>query len=115
MIEHDVDVIAAPELDITAGEESGPVSFAAVVEVRPEVEVAGYNGLRVEVPWPEASDDEIDEQIDRLRGQYGELTEIDRAAAEQDYVTDRHRGHPGRRARRRASPRTTTSTWSAPA
>jgi len=87
VIEHDVDVIAAPELDITAGEESGPVSFSALVEVRPEVEVAGYNGLRVEVPRPEASDDEISEQVDRLRGQYGELTEIERAAAEQDYVT----------------------------
>lgn len=87
VIEHDVDVIAAPELDITAGEESGPVTFTAMVEVRPEVEVAGYNGLRVEVPRPEASDDEISEQIDRLRGQYGELTEIERAAAEQDYVT----------------------------
>jgi trigger factor len=87
VIEHDVDVIAAPELDITSGETDGPVSFSAVVEVRPEVEVAGYNGLRVEVPRPEASDEEIDEQIDRLRGQYGELTETDRAAAEQDYVT----------------------------
>ncbi len=87
VIEHDVDVIASPELDITEGEESGPVSFSALVEIRPEVEVAGYNGLRVEVPRPEASDDEVTEQIDRLRGQYGELTEIDRAADEQDYVT----------------------------
>ena len=87
VIEHDVDVIAAPELDITSGETEGPVTFSAVVEVRPEVEVAGYNGLRVEVPRPEASDEEVDEQIDRLRGQYGELTETDRAAAEQDYVT----------------------------
>src|ERR1700761_5565436 len=33
--EHEVDVVAAPELDIKAGEESGPVSFDAVVEVRP--------------------------------------------------------------------------------
>lgn len=87
VIEHDVDVIAAPELDITAGEEDGPVSFSAVVEVRPQVQVAGYDGLRVEVPRPEASDDEVTEQIDRLRGQYGELTETDRPAAEQDYVT----------------------------
>jgi trigger factor len=87
VIEHDVDVIAAPELDITSGESEGPVAFSALVEVRPEVEVAGYNGLRVEVPRPEATDDEVTEQIDRLRGQYGELTETDRAAAEQDYVT----------------------------
>lgn len=87
VIEHDVDVIAAPELDITSGETDGPVTFEAVVEVRPEIEVAGYQGLRVEVPAPEPSDDEVSDQIDRLRGQYGELVEIERAAAESDYVT----------------------------
>jgi trigger factor len=87
VIEHDVDVIAPPELDITAGEQDGDVSFSATVEVRPEVSVAGYAGLRVEVPSPTASDDEVDEQIDRLRAQYGELTEVERAAGDQDYVT----------------------------
>ncbi len=87
VIEHDVDVIAAPELDITGGETDGPVSFEAVVEIRPEIEVEGYHGLRVEVPSPDASDDEITEQIDRLRGQYAEITETDRVAGEQDYVT----------------------------
>lgn len=87
VIEHDVDVIAAPELDITSGEQDGPVAFEAMVEVRPEVQVAGYDGLRVEVPRPEPSDEEIDEQIDRLRSQYGELVEVERAAGETDYVT----------------------------
>jgi trigger factor len=87
VIEHDVDVIAAPELDITSGEEGGDVTFEAVVEVRPDVEVAGYDGLRVEVPSPEPSDDEITEQVDRLRGQYSELTEVERAASDEDYVT----------------------------
>jgi trigger factor len=87
VIEQDVDVIAAPELEITEGEESGPITFEAVVETRPEVHVAGYDGLRIEVPRPEANDEEIDEQIDRLRSQYGELTEVDRVAADSDYVT----------------------------
>ncbi len=87
IIEHDVDVIAPPDLDITAGEEDGPVAFKAIVDIRPEVEVAGYAGLRVEVPRPVASDEEVDEQIDRLRSQYGELTEVDRPAGEKDYVT----------------------------
>ena len=45
--EHDVDAIAAPEIEITAGQEDGPVSFDAVVEVRPRIEVPGYGGLRV--------------------------------------------------------------------
>lgn len=87
VIEQDVDVIAAPELDITEGQETGDITFEAVVETRPEVQVAGYDGLRIEVPAPQASDEEIDEQIDRLRAQYGELTEVDRAAADTDYVT----------------------------
>lgn len=87
VIEHDVDVIAAPELDITSGREDGPVAFEAVVEIRPEVSVGGYQGLRVEVPGPEVTDDEIDEQIDRLRTQYGELAEVERPAGDEDYVT----------------------------
>jgi trigger factor len=87
VIDHDVDVIAPPDLDITAGEESGDVAFEAVVDVRPTVTVAGYGGLRVEVPSPEVPDEEIDEQIDRLRSQYGELTEVDRPAADGDYTT----------------------------
>ena len=57
------------------------------METRPEVQVAGYDGLRIEVPAPDATDDEIDEQIDRLRAQYGELTEVDRSAGDTDYVT----------------------------
>ena len=87
VIEHEVDVVAPPELDITEGEESGDVTFEAVVEVRPVVSVSGYEQLRVEVPSPEVGDDEIDEQVDRLRAQYGELTDVDREATEGDYVT----------------------------
>jgi trigger factor len=87
IIEHDVDVIAPPDLDITSGEEGGDVAFEAIVDIRPEVQVAGYDGLRVEVPRPVASDEEVDEQIDRLRSQYGELTEVDRPAGDKDYVT----------------------------
>ncbi len=86
VISHDVDVVAPPELEITEGQESGPVSFTATVEVRPTVEVPGYGGLRVEVPSPVVTDDEVDAQVDRIRSQYGELSEVDRPAAEGDYV-----------------------------
>ena len=72
---HDVDAIAAPEIDITAGEEAGPVAFDAVVEIRPQLQLAGYDGLRVEIPSPEVTEEEIDAQIDRLRGNFGELAD----------------------------------------
>lgn len=82
----ELDPIAPPEIDITAGQEEGPVSFDAVVEVRPEVEVIGYQSLRVEMPSPTVSEEEIDEQVDRLRNQYGELVSVDRPAKDGDFV-----------------------------
>src|SRR5438270_368395 len=65
--QQDVDAIAAPEIEITSGQDSGPIQFEAVVEVRPEVSVAGYQGLRVTVPSPDVTDEEVDGQLDALR------------------------------------------------
>jgi len=85
--ENEVDVIAAPELEITEGEESGPVAFEAVVEVRPVVQVPGYGSLRVTIESIAPDEEQVAEQIQRLRTQFGELTEVDRPAAEGDFVT----------------------------
>jgi len=85
--EHEVDVIAAPQIEITAGEDEGPVAFEAVVEVRPVVQVPGYGSLRVTIESPEPSDEDIDAQLDRLRNQFSELTSVDREAVDGDYVT----------------------------
>jgi len=85
--ENEVDVIAAPELEITEGEESGPVAFEAVVEVRPVVQVPGYGSLRVTIESIAPDEEQVAEQIQRLRTQFGELTEVDRPAVEGDFVT----------------------------
>ncbi len=85
--EHDVDVIAAPEIEITDGEEAGPVVFEAVVEVRPVVLVPGYESLRITVPRPGATDEEIDAQIDRMRNQHADLAAVERAAVTGDFAT----------------------------
>ena len=84
--EHDVDVIAAPELEITGGQEEGPVEFEAVVEVRPVVTVPGYEGLQVTMPSPEPSDEEIQNQIDRMRNLDATVEVVDRPAEEGDTV-----------------------------
>jgi trigger factor len=87
VVAHDVDVIAPPDIEITAGQEEGAVTFDAVVEIRPTVEVGGYDGLRVEIPGPTPSDEEIDEQIDRMRQQYAEFVAVERPAEDGDHVT----------------------------
>ncbi|MBA3653335.1 MAG: trigger factor [Actinobacteria bacterium] len=85
--ENDVQPIAPPEIDITAGEEAGPVVFDAVVEVMPEITVAGYEGLRVTVPGVGASGEEVTAQVERLRQQHGELKAVNRPAKDGDHVT----------------------------
>ena len=75
------------QIEITGGQEDGPVQFDAVVEIRPSVSAAGYDGLRVEIPNPVASAEEIDEQIDNLRRNFAELSAVERAAADEDHVT----------------------------
>ena len=87
VISTEIDPISQPEIDITDGEESGPVTFEAIVEVRPEVSVAGYNGLTATIPALEVSDADLDAQIDRMRDNDGELVEADRAILSGDYVT----------------------------
>ncbi|MFZ9628735.1 MAG: trigger factor [Ilumatobacteraceae bacterium] len=85
--EHDVDLIATPEVELTGGTESGDVSFEAVCEVRPTVSVPGYGGLRVELPAPTATEAEIDEAVEAERRRQGSLVSVDRAAAFGDHVT----------------------------
>ncbi len=85
--DNDVDAIDSPHIDITSGEDDGPVAFEATVEVRPVVLVAGYGGLRVEVARPEMTDEEVDEQIDRMRQVQATLADVDRPAQEGDAVT----------------------------
>ncbi len=96
--EHDVDVIDQPEIDITDGQESGPVVFEATVMVRPRIVVAGYQNLRVEIPSPDVSDEELDEYVERLREQNADLELVDRPAETDDHVTvdinGEHNGEP---------------------
>jgi trigger factor len=90
--ETEVDPIDQPDIDITAGEESGPVSFEAVVLVRPIVAIPGYGGLVVTLPALEVSDEEITAQVDRLRSTSGELVEVARPIQTGDQVTIDIRG-----------------------
>jgi trigger factor len=81
-----LDPIAAPEIDITAGRESGDVAFDAVVEVRPTATVTGYAGLEVTLPDPAVSDADVDDQIDQLRQRFADLEESLAPLAEGDYA-----------------------------
>jgi trigger factor len=83
----EVEPISSPELNVTRGEETGPVEFDAVVEVRPQVRVTGYDALRVTIPSPLATDDEVDQLLDQLRETDAVLSEVARPIVTGDHVT----------------------------
>jgi trigger factor len=87
VIDTEVDPIAAPEIDITSGEEGGAVSFDAVVQVRPVVAIPGYDGLQVTLPGLTVTDEDVDRQVDRLRENDAELELVGRAAIDGDLAT----------------------------
>jgi trigger factor len=82
-----LDAIAPPEIEITAGEEDGDVEFDAVVELRPVVELEGYQHLTVTLDDYEAPGDEaLDNQIESLRERFADLEESDAPLTDDDYA-----------------------------
>jgi trigger factor len=82
-----IDVIAAPEIDITKGEDEGDVEFDAVVEVRPVVQLDGYDGLRVEIPDLAVDDEAVDAQVDALRNRFADLEDSPNPLIDGDYAS----------------------------
>ena len=87
--EHDVDLIATPQIEVTKGEEEGILGFDATCEVRPIVTVPGYNGLRIELPALLVKEEDVDDAMKAERSRHGVLKDVDagRAIAKGDHVS----------------------------
>ncbi len=85
--EHDIDLIATPEVEITDGTESGPVEFDATCEVRPTITLEGYGDLTVELPAIEVSDDDLAEARGAELERAASLSDADRPAEPGDFLT----------------------------
>jgi trigger factor len=82
-----IDPIGQPDINITAGEEEGQLTFEAEVEVRPEISIKGQRELRVTIPSPVVTDDEVDLQINRYLETDAVLKPVDRPIVTGDLVT----------------------------
>ncbi|MFC9771144.1 MULTISPECIES: trigger factor [unclassified Pseudarthrobacter] len=83
--------LSRPEVEITEVPDptatDGGLKFAAEVDVRPEIELPDYAGIKVEVAAAESSDEDVDKALDELRGRFGTLKSVDRPAADGDFLT----------------------------
>jgi trigger factor len=111
VVDTELDPIARPRSTSPAGEDSGAVSFDAVVQVRPLVAIPGYDGLQVTLPGLKVSDEEVEPARPAAR-ERRRARVVDRAAIDGDFVTIDLHGNDATGPRWSAS--TTTSTrWAA--
>lgn len=82
----DLEAIAPPEIEVLEFDAGSPILFEAVVDVRPEVRVPDLASISIEAPPSEVTDEEIDEQLDRLREGFAELEPVGREARRGDFV-----------------------------
>jgi trigger factor len=82
-----IDPIGQPEINVTSGEEEGPLTFEAEVEVRPVVTITGQRNLRVTLPSPNVSDTDVEAQMNRYRETDAILKDVDRPIVTGDLVT----------------------------
>lgn len=83
----DLNPVTRPAITAIEDIEGGGVEVDVVITLWPSIEaVPDFAGRKVEVDIAPVTQAAIDEQIDRLRGQYATLEDVDRAAEEGDFV-----------------------------
>jgi trigger factor len=75
-----------PDLQDVKLEEGAPLSFVAVIEVRPDIALGDYKGVAVEHATPPIGDEQINEALDHMREQQAQFRTVERAAAPGDLV-----------------------------
>ena len=82
-----IEPIDQPDIEDYHIAEDEPASFTAVVEVKPEVELGEYKELGIEKESAEVSEEEIQEEIDKVRNQHSQLVASDKEVVEDgDFV-----------------------------
>jgi len=88
--EHKLRPLGRPEADIVEWPSdkdfSGDLQLAIEVDVRPEIDLPKYEGLKLTVDAVEISDDEVTEELNTLRSRFGTLITVDRPATTGDFA-----------------------------
>jgi trigger factor len=75
-----------PDIEVTKLEDNETLEFTAEVDVRPEITVPDYKGIEASVEDLEVSDVDVEEQVQALRERFATLLDVERPAAEGDFV-----------------------------
>ncbi|WP_309650275.1 trigger factor [Nocardioides sp.] len=83
---NDLQPLAQPDIEVTKFEDNETLEFTAEVDVKPTIELPSYEGIEAEVEDVTVADDDVDEQVKALRERFATLTDVERPAADGDFV-----------------------------
>ena len=75
-----------PDLQEVRLEEGAPLSFVAVVEVKPAIDLAEYKGVAVERTVSPVTDADVEGALERMREQQAQFRSVERVAGPDDLV-----------------------------
>ena len=82
----DLEAIAPPEIQVIEFEPDTPIIFEATVDVRPEIRLPDPSTLEITAPPAEVTDQDVDEQLERLRDRFAELETVGREVRRGDFA-----------------------------
>lgn len=83
---NDLQPLAQPEIEVTKFEDNESLEFTAEVDVKPEITVPSYDGIQAQVEDVEVTDADVEEQVQALRERFATLIDVERPAADGDFV-----------------------------
>jgi trigger factor len=73
-----------PEVDVMPLEEGKGPKFTATFEVYPEIELASLDGVKIEKPVAQITDEDVENTLNVIQLQHTQLTQVERPAREGD-------------------------------
>lgn len=86
LTEAKLDPVNEPDLQDVRLEEGAPLSFVAVVEVKPAIDLSDYKGVEVEHKPVAVTADDLSTTLEHMREQQAQFHAVERAAATGDLV-----------------------------
>lgn len=87
LAESEIQPLGRPDIEVTQKEYGQDLAFTAEVDVRPEIALPDLTGLSVSVDAIEATDDEVNAELESLRARFGTLTGVERPVATGDFIS----------------------------
>ena len=86
LTEAHIDPVNEPDLQDLTLEEGAPLSFTAVVEVKPAIALGDYRGVEVQHAPAPVTDEDVGAALERMREQHAQYNSVERPAAPGDLV-----------------------------